>query len=34
MGKIAKWKNFTKTELQEMVNQSRSLRELAVKMGY
>ena len=34
MGNIAKWKKFSKEELQEKVNTSISFRELAGKLGY
>ena len=34
MGNVAKWKKFSKEELQEKVNSSISFRELAGKLGY
>ena len=34
MSRIAKWKNFTKEQLQKMANESNSLRQFAEKIGY
>ena len=34
MSNIAKWRTFTKEQVEEMVASSISLREVALKMGY
>ena len=34
MGKIAKWRSFSKEQIQEIVKQSRSNREVAIALGY
>ncbi len=34
MGKIAKWRTFTREQVEEMVASSTSIREVAHKMGY
>ena len=34
MGKIAKWKTFSKEELEQIIKNSISFRELAEKLGY
>ena len=34
MGRIAKWKEYSEEELKQIVAESRSIRELAIKLGY
>ena len=34
MGNVAKWRKFSKEEIEQFVKESRSFRELAGKCGY